>query len=146
VDVASTPTSDGVELVSVAGGGLRIDGRARRASRLLKQLGGAPRLADELCEDDPARLHYLPRRMAARGLLSCTVAGERWAARLDPTSPRFAFSDEAIEGRHRLSRFACLRRVDDGLAMERPLGHARVVLEGGLNMAMAGLLAITEAY
>jgi SagB-type dehydrogenase family enzyme len=140
-DLTSTPTDDGVELLNVAGSGVRVDIRGPGVSRLLERLAQAPNLADDLCDDDPARLHYLLLRLGGRGLLSYTVAGERWSARLDPTSPRFAAGDDPVEGRYRLSRFACLRRLDDTLAIECPLGHARVVLEGGPALAMIGLLA-----
>jgi SagB-type dehydrogenase family enzyme len=140
-DIASTPTDDGVELVNVAGSGLRVDVGALGVSRLLERLAKAPGLADDLCDDDPQRLHYLLLRLGGRGLLSYTVAGQQWSARLDPTSPRFAAGDDPVEGRYRLSRFACLRRLDDALAVECPLGHACVVLEGGPALAMIGLLA-----
>lgn len=126
-------------LVNLCGRVCRITA-GDRARRLVGRLGAEPVHADDLAGEDPARLYYLLIRLADGGMLSHTLTGDGWSARLDPTSPRFRATTPEAGARLRLSRFALMRRIGGQTAIECPLGHARVVLLGAAPMAMAGLL------
>ena len=65
----------------------------------------------------------------------------RALATLEPVAPAFRLEDISIDGQFLLSRFACLRRVDDRMVMESPLGHARIVIHDRRGAALLALLA-----
>ncbi len=67
--------------------------------------------------------------------------GERKLATLEPFSRRFDFADAPDTYLHRLSRFACLRREGDDVALESPLGHGRLLLHTSETAALAASLS-----
>jgi len=143
--VTLIPTDDGLAVARGMWQALVVKAPSPAARRLLDQLADGGGRADDLCRGgDTAHLHYLLLRLGGRGLLSYAMDGAV-TARLDPLSFAFAFRDGAIRdgamfGRWRLSRFACLRRVDEQAVVECPLGHGRVRLWGAAGATMVGLL------
>jgi hypothetical protein len=67
--------------------------------------------------------------------------GGRKLATLEPLSAAFTLCDAPVQGYYRLSRFACLRRLNREMVLESPLGHGRIFLHHGPAAALAALLA-----
>ena len=117
---------------------LKRPGSAFRTLLDLLARGGMDR--DTLCDEamgaadddggaDLARLYFVLGEIERKGFVRYTVAQRGHAlATLEPIAPAFRLEDISIDGRFLLSRFACLRRVDDKMMVESPLGHARVVI------------------
>jgi oxazoline/thiazoline dehydrogenase len=130
---------------------LKRPGRAFRA--LLDHLARGGMDRDTICDEamgavaddggaDLARLYFALGEIERKGFLRYTVAqGGRALATLEPIAPAFRLEDISIDGKFLLSRFACLRRVDDTTMVESPLGHARVVIHDGRGAALLALLA-----
>jgi SagB-type dehydrogenase family enzyme len=86
-----------------------------------------------------ARLYFVLGEIERKCFVRYTVADHGHAlATLEPIAPAFRLEDISPDGTFLLSRFAVLRRVDDRMIVESPLGHARVVLH---DSSGAGLLA-----
>jgi hypothetical protein len=69
------------------------------------------------------------------------VSSGQKLANLEPISDAFTLHDSPIQGHYRLSRFACLRRLDRETVLESPLGHGRLFLHQGQAAALVSLLA-----
>ena len=92
---------------------------------------------------DVARLYFALGEIERKGFVRYTVAQRgRAIATLEPVAPAFRLEDIPLDGQFLLSRFACLRRVDDNTIVESPLGHARVVIHDGRSVALLALLAL----
>jgi oxazoline/thiazoline dehydrogenase len=91
---------------------------------------------------DLARLYYALDEIERKGFVRYSVAHRgRALATLEPVAPAFHLKDISVDGQFLLSRFAFLRRVDDEMMMESPLGHARVVMQDGRAATLVALLA-----
>jgi len=105
------------------------------ALSLLAQGGGLEQdLAQRVRQADGvaglARLYYTIGQWLKQGLLVASARqGERTLATLVVLSPGFEPAPVADGARFLLSRFALLRRIDERLVLETPLGHAQVVLD-----------------
>jgi oxazoline/thiazoline dehydrogenase len=106
--------------------------------------------ADQLCaaalrEDDSAdlaRLYYAIAIFEKKGFVCYTLATDgKNLATLEPISPGFCMKEASLDIKYRLSRFACLRRLDDETMLESPLGHARLFLHDSSAAAASVLLA-----
>jgi SagB-type dehydrogenase family enzyme len=136
---------------------LRVQGRGCRV--VLRRL--APAAATALCRLAPpgepedrladfvqgaagaaalARWYYSVQGLARRGLVCRAVQADgRRLATLLPTAAAFPFAPAIAplpDRPHVLSRFAYLRREGDGLVLESPLAHARVVLDDAGSAAL----------
>lgn len=130
--------------------GLRLAGPSPAQKNILANLKGGGLTADELAEaahhaDQDAglaRLYYLLTILEQKKWLCYTLApgGEKLAT-LEPVSEAFALYDSPVQGDYRLSRFACLRRLDREAVLESPLGHGRLLLHHGPAAALVALLA-----
>jgi SagB-type dehydrogenase family enzyme len=91
---------------------------------------------------DLARLYFVLGEIERKGFVRYTVGqcGHPLAT-LEPVTPAFRLEDISIDGKFRLSRFACLRRAGDTMMVECPLGHARVVTHDSRGAALLALLA-----
>ncbi len=142
-----------IVLAGPSGAALRLKrpGGALRTLLDLLARGGMDR--NTLCDEamaavaneggaDLARLYFTLGEIERKGFVRYTVQHRGHAlATLEPVAPTFRFEDIPTDGRFLLSRFACLRRVDDTTVVESPLGHARVVLHDGRAAALPALLA-----
>jgi SagB-type dehydrogenase family enzyme len=140
-------------LAGPSGAALRLQRPGRALRTLLDNLarGGMDRNA--ICDeamgavaDDGgtglARLYFALGEIERKGFVRYTVAQRGHAlATLEPVAPAFHLEAISIDGKFLLSRFACLRRVDDTLMVENPLGCARVVIHDGRGGALVALLA-----
>jgi oxazoline/thiazoline dehydrogenase len=143
---------DGADLV-LAGDDrrdLRLRSPHPAVAALVENLVGGGKTADELCETtfrdhtgaDYARLFFILEALDARGLLRHTLASRgRNLATLEPISTSFRFADLSLDGRFRLSRFACLRRSGSEALLECPLGAAAVWLHDRRTSAAIASLA-----
>lgn len=108
--------------------------------------GMAQVLADTVRQADGvdglARFYYCVERFVTLGWVVESVrCGERTIATLEVLSPNFKPTAVGPGDRFLLSRFAFVRRVDDRLALEQPLGHARIVLDDAAAAALVHALA-----
>lgn len=110
------------------GGGVEED-----LARVVRQADGVAGLA---------RLYYTVGQLLKAGLVVASARqGERTLATMAVLSPRFEPATVAAGERFLLSRFAFLRRIDGRLAIETPLGHARVLLEDAAVAVLVHALA-----
>jgi oxazoline/thiazoline dehydrogenase len=92
---------------------------------------------------DVARLYFALGEIERKGFVRYAVAQRgRAIATLEPVASAFRLEDIPLDRQFLLSRFACLRRVDDNTIVESPLGHARVVIYDGCSVALLALLAL----
>lgn len=101
----------------------------------------AETLCDAAIQEDPevalARLYYALSTFENAGFISYTLAANgRHLATLEPVLPGFVWHSTTGAERYRLSRFAFQRRLDNGIVLETPLGHGRLLLHDP-QMAMA---------
>jgi SagB-type dehydrogenase family enzyme len=90
---------------------------------------------------DLAGLYLALHQLERKGFIRYTVALRGHAfATLEPAGPAFRLEDVSIDGHFRLSRFAYLRRVDETMMVESPLGHARVVIHDARGAALLASL------
>lgn len=145
--------SDGDDLLLACadGRGLRSHQPGVGIRALLEGLVQGGKTAEKLVElataaeapVDASRLYFLLASLENKGFLNYTLAVEQQPlATLEPISPAFRFAGVAHRGAWRLSRFACLRREDETMLAESPLGHARVVLHDARLCALPALLAV----
>jgi len=91
---------------------------------------------------DAASLYYVLAQLErGRWFRYALRSGGRNTATLEPFSRRFDFADAPLTGRCRLSRFVCLRREGDDIALESPLGHGRLLLHTSDTAALAASLS-----
>jgi SagB-type dehydrogenase family enzyme len=91
---------------------------------------------------DAASLYYVLAQLErGRWFRYALRSGGRNTATLEPFSRRFDFADAPLTGRCRLSRFVCLRREGDDVALESPLGHGRLLLHTSDTAALAASLS-----
>lgn len=130
---------------------VRLTSPGKGLKSLLAQLVAGGMTADQLCEaavsedsgTDLARLYYAVARFEKKGFVCYTLAiGGRNLATLEPISPGFCMVEASPDIKYRLSRFACLRRLDDDSLLESPLGHARLFVQDSLVGAAIALLAV----
>ena len=136
-----------------SGAALRFKRPGRAFRALLKHLADGGMDRNTICDQamgavaddrgaDLARLYFALGEIERKGFVRYTVAQRGHAiATLEPVAPAFRLEDIAMDGQFLLSRFACLRRVDDRMVMESPLGHARVVIHDRRGAALLALLA-----
>lgn len=130
--------------------GMRLARPSSAQKNILANLSGGGLTADQLVEAahhaeqgaDLARLYYLLATLEQKKWLCYTLApGGQKLASLEPISDAFALHDSPVQGYYRLSRFACLRRLDRETVLESPLGHGRLLLHHGPAAALVALLA-----
>ncbi len=91
---------------------------------------------------DAASLYYVLAQLErGRWFRYALRSRGRNTATLEPFSRRFDFADAPLTGRCRLSRFVCLRREGDDIALESPLGHGRLLLHTSDTAALAASLS-----
>jgi len=129
--------------------GMRLKGPSAAQKNILANLTGGGLTAEQLVEAarragqdaGPARLYYLLAALERKKWICYTLApGGRKLATLEPVSGAFTLHGAPVQGCYRLSRFACLRRLDREMVLESPLGHGRIFLHHG-PAALAALLA-----
>jgi SagB-type dehydrogenase family enzyme len=132
------------------GKGLRLSLPGPALRNLVSQLEAGGLTADELsdaaarrqADADPALLYYTLAMIEEKGFVCYTLApGGHRLAMLEPMSAAFRLAEPAHDGKFRLSRFACLRRLDDAMLLESPLGHARLLLHDARATGLLALLA-----
>ena len=144
--------TDGPDLLLAGsdGKGIRLKSPSPAQKNILTNLTGGGLTAEQLVEaarragrdTDPARLYYLLTALEQKKWLCYTLApGGQKLATLEPLSAAFTLCDVPVQGYYRLSRFACLRRLDREMVLESPLGHGRLYLHHGPAAALAALLA-----
>jgi SagB-type dehydrogenase family enzyme len=124
---------------------LRLAQAAGAQGELLRALAQGGRTEEELCGSGSVAAmerRYLLARVEREGWICHSLAqAGRVLAVLEPLSREFRFPGAGGSGSWRLSRFAWLRRRDDGAAvLESPLGFARVVLPEAQALAWVGRL------
>ncbi len=144
--------TDGPDLLLAGSGakGMRLKSPTAAQKNILANLTGGGLTAEQLVEAacragqdaDLARLYYLLAVLEQKKWLCYTLApGGRKLATLEPLSAAFTLCDAPVQGYYRLSRFACLRRLNREMVLESPLGHGRIFLHHGPAAALAALLA-----
>ena len=91
-----------------------------------------------------SRLYYYLMIFAERRVLSYSIFnGGHSLATLSPSSDSFRFAPAPVDPRARytLSRFAYLHREREGMVLESPLTHGRIILHGWEGAAVAAELA-----
>ena len=89
-----------------------------------------------------ARFYYTIEHLLKQGFVVESVRrGDRTLATLVVLSPYFEPAECGRGERFLLSRFAFLRRIDDQLALEQPLGHARILLVDAVAVSLLHSLA-----
>ncbi|MDP3253650.1 MAG: SagB family peptide dehydrogenase [Hydrogenophaga sp.] len=140
-------------LVGSDGNATRLTKPGKALKTLLTNLIAGGMTADQLCavaawqdDADLARLYYAIATFEKKGFVCYTlcIAKKNWAT-LEPVSPAFCMENASPIPKYRLSRFACLRRLDDKILVESPLGHARIVLHDSRAAAAVSLLAKPHA-
>ncbi|MDB5964725.1 MAG: hypothetical protein JWQ72_1225 [Polaromonas sp.] len=136
-------------LTGHGGNAMRVAKLGNAVCSLLANLTAGGMTADQLCEAaaeqdggaDIARLYYVIAAFEKKGFVSYTLAvgAKKWVM-LEAVSPAFCLQQALPDVQYRLSRFACLRRVDDAFLLESPLGHARVFLYHSHAAAALALL------
>ncbi|MBY0357174.1 MAG: SagB family peptide dehydrogenase [Candidatus Obscuribacterales bacterium] len=116
---------------------LRIAAPTPSIRTLLEHLFAGGMTDDQLCEAamhadknaDPAKIYFFLEKLAAYGMLCYTLnlEGKPFATLQVVASP-FKLADLDWEESYQLSRFAYLRRTEDGMIMECPLGKAVMLL------------------
>jgi SagB-type dehydrogenase family enzyme len=102
--------------------------------------------ADDDGGADLARLYFVLAEIERKCFVRYTVADHGHAlATLESIAPAFRLQDVSTDGKFLLSRFAALRRVDDRMIVESPIGHARVVIHDSSGAALLALLAMPHA-
>lgn len=144
--------TDGADMI-LAGSdakGMRLANPSPAQKNILANLTRGGLTEDQLVEAahndnqdvDLARLYYLLATLEQKKWLCYTLTpGGQKLATLEPVSDAFAFHDSPVQGYYRLSRFACLRRLDRETVLESPLGHGRLFLHHGPAAALVALLA-----
>lgn len=117
---------------------------------LLTKLTAGGMTADQLVEAvareedsaDLARMYYAVASFEKKGFVRYTLVagGINWVT-LEPISPLFRMERAVSDTKYRLSRFACLRRLEDESLLESPLGHARLFVHDSRAGAVIALLA-----
>lgn len=129
---------------------MRLEKPDKLLKGLLANLTTGGMTADQLCDAaadqdhgaDLARLYYAIAAFEKKGFIRYTlVVGQKKWATLEPTSSAFHMQEASASSKYRLSRFACLHRLDDETLLESPLGHARVFLHDSQAAAAVALLA-----
>jgi len=91
---------------------------------------------------DAASLYYVLAQLERGRWFRYSLRSDgRNTATLEPFSRRFEFADAPLTCRYWLSRFACLRREGDDVALESPLGHGRMLLHTSETAAFAAALS-----
>jgi SagB-type dehydrogenase family enzyme len=130
--------------------GMRLASPLPAQKNILANLTGGGLTAEQLVEEahrtdqdaGMARLYYLLAILEQKKWLCYTLApGGQKLATLEPVSEAFALHDSPVQGYYRLSRFACLRRLDRETVLESPLGHGRLLLHRGPAAALVAFLA-----
>lgn len=110
----------------------------------------AEQLVEEAAGTEPttsqARLYYLLDVLEQKKWLCYTlVAGEKKLATLEPLNDSFTLHSEPVQGQYRLSRFACLRRLNEKMVMESPLGYGRVIVHHPQVAVLPVLLNVSHS-
>ena len=146
-DVAVREDKQDILVAVPSGAALRLKRPGRAFRTLLDNLARGGMDRNTLCDEamgavaddggaDLARLYFALGEIERKGFVRYTVAQRGHAlATLEPVAPAFRLEYISIDGKFLLSRFACLRRVDDTMMVESPLGHARVVIHDGRGAA-----------
>ncbi len=90
-------------------------------------------------DDALAKFWYYMPQLCRRGLIHCSARlGETILATLEACSVYFQYKSNEwmADQSYILSRFAYLRRWNNGMVLESPLAHARVVLHDWRSIAM----------
>ncbi len=134
-------------------GALRLNRPGPALHSLLERLanggGGREALCDAVMTEgkadsgtDLARLYHALDILERKGFVHYRLdAGGAPLATFEPLAPGFHLAPFAAHARARLSRFAYLRRAEDGLILECPLGRGRLVLHDERGPALVALLA-----
>jgi SagB-type dehydrogenase family enzyme len=120
--------------------------------RLLDGLARGGLTRDGICDDaigtsddggaGSARFYFALAEIERKGFVRYSIAQRgRPFATLEPLASACRFDEIAPDATFRLSRFACVRRVDQRLIVESPLGYARVVLHHSDGAALLARLA-----
>lgn len=90
---------------------------------------------------DLARLYYLILFLEEKRWLSYTlVSGGERLVTLEPFSGSLLLRHQPIQGKFRLSRFACMRRLEDEIVLESPLGFGKLILHQAQASALVAQL------
>jgi oxazoline/thiazoline dehydrogenase len=151
-DVEAREDDQDIFVVGPSGAALRLRRPSGAFRTMLDRLalGGMDR--NTICDEamgaidgraaDRARLSVTLHKIERKGFVRYTVAQSgRALATLEPVAPAFRLQEVSADGKFLLSRFAYLRRIDDHIMVECPLGHARVVIHDGRGAALLALLA-----
>ncbi len=142
---------DDLLLAGHGGNAMHLAEPGNALNTLLANLVTGGMTADQLCEAPAeqedgvkvARLYYAIAAFEKKGFLTYTLAvGEKKWATLEVVSPAFCMQQALSNVQYRISRFACLRRLDHAILLESPLGHARVFLHDSRAAAALALLAM----
>jgi oxazoline/thiazoline dehydrogenase len=142
---------DDLSLADHRGHAVRMTKPGKALRFMLTRLAAGGMTADQLCaatsrEDESANLallYYAIRTLERNGFVLYTLAiGGNSLATLEPISPGFRMEEASGDLKYGLSRFACLRRMDDHTLVESPVGHARLSLHDGRAAAIFSLLAV----
>jgi SagB-type dehydrogenase family enzyme len=140
-------------VIGPSGAALRLKRPGSAFRALLGHLARGGMDRDTICDEaigavaddrgmDFARLYFVLGEIEHKGFVRYTAAQRgRALATLEPVAPAFRLEDIAMDGQFLLSRFACLRRVDDKMMVESPLGYARIVIHDRQGAALLALLA-----
>lgn len=153
-DVEAREDEQDIFVVGPSGAALRLKRPSSAFRTMLDRLalGGMDR--NTICDEatgavadgrvaDRARLYFALDKIERKGFVRYTVAQSgRPLATLEPIAPAFRLEEISADGKYLLSRFACLRRLDDNMMVESPLGHARVVIHDSRGAALLALLAV----
>ena len=124
---------------------LRLPAPGGHLGDFLHALAEGRRTGDQLCgagSAAAAERRYLLARLEREAWVcyALTHAG-RTLATLEPLAREFRFQSAGADGPCRLSRFAWIRRLADGVAvLENPLGFARLLLHEPEALAWVGRL------
>jgi SagB-type dehydrogenase family enzyme len=142
--------------IFVAGpfGALRIKANAG-FRRLLDGLARGGLTREGICDEaigmsdgssaESARFYFALEEIERKGFVRYSIPHHgRTFATLEPTASSWCFVEIAVDGTFRLSRFTSVRRVDDHMVVESPLGHARVVLHDSRGAALLATLVTPQ--
>jgi hypothetical protein len=125
-------------LIGPSGAALRLKRPGSAFRTLLDSLSRGGMDRDTICEKamrasagdegaNLARLYFALDQIERKGFVHYTLARSgRVLATLEPVASSFRFEGISADAKFLMSRFACLRRVDNKIIVESPLGHARM--------------------
>lgn len=153
--VVTREHEDALLLTGLGDRTVRLKRQGSALSSLLANLVAGGLTAGQLCDavitadpanSDIARIYYVLAMFEKNCFLRYTVSAKgKSLATLEPVSLSFRLADSTHnEELLQLSRFACLRREDDVMVAESPLGYGRVIFHDPVLCALPGLLATPQ--